>query len=47
MVRLADVTVGCRDRPGMGWMTTLAGTVLSGVCRELPCGARPGSAVSC
>lgn len=31
MVRLADVTVGCKDRPGMGWMTTLAGTVLSWV----------------
>lgn len=36
MARLADVTVGCRDRPGMGWMTTLAGTVLIGVCKELP-----------
>lgn len=31
MVRLADVTVGCKDRPEMGWRTTLAGTVLSGV----------------
>lgn len=31
MVKLADVTVGCKDRPEMGWMTTLAGTVLSGV----------------
>lgn len=31
MVRLADVTVGCKVRPGMGWMTTLAGTVLSWV----------------
>lgn len=47
MVRLAEVTVGCRDRPEMGWMTTLAGTVLSGVCRELPCGVRPVSEVSC
>lgn len=47
MARLADVTVGCRARPGMGWRTTLAGTALSGVCREPPCGARPGSAVSC
>lgn len=35
MVRLADVTVGCKDRPEIGWMTTLAGTVLSDVCREL------------
>lgn len=31
MVRLAEVTVGCKDRPEMGWMTTLAGTVLSAV----------------
>ena len=29
MVRLAEVTVGCNDRPEIGWMTTLAGTVLS------------------
>lgn len=40
MVRLADVTVGCKDRPEMGWMTTLAGTVLSEVCPVF-CGATP------
>lgn len=47
MVRLADVTVGCKDRPEMGWMTTLAGTVLSCVCRVPFWGARPGSPGSC
>lgn len=47
MVRLAAAAVGCKDRPEMGWMTTLAGTVPSGACRELPCEAKPGSPVSC
>lgn len=42
MARLADVTVGCRDRPGMGWMTTLAGTVLSKAWVR-SCPALPGS----
>lgn len=46
MVRLADVTVGCKDRPGMGWMTTLAGTELSDACAEAFCEPAPDSAVT-
>lgn len=45
MVRLAEVTVGCRDRPEMGWMRTPAGTAPSAVGEPL-CGAEPGSPAS-
>lgn len=43
----ADVTVGCKDRPDMGWITTLAGTAFSAAWREGFCGAILGSPVSC
>lgn len=42
-----DVTVGCKDRPDIGWITTLAGTAFSVVWREGFCGAILGSPVSC
>lgn len=43
---MAEVTVGCKDRPAMGWMTTLAGPAPSAAGRELPCGAPPASPAS-